>query len=53
VWQDDNWYWKEEATDWGYDWREAEKNTYIPSMRQQTAMLEILLAALTIGLTDG
>ncbi|MCB0281654.1 MAG: glycoside hydrolase family 30 protein [Calditrichae bacterium] len=20
VWQDDAWYWKKEATDWGYDW---------------------------------
>lgn len=20
VWQDDKWYWSEEATDWGYDW---------------------------------
>ena len=25
VWQDDNWYWKKEATDWGYDCREAKK----------------------------
>lgn len=20
VWQDDNWYWSKEATDWGWDW---------------------------------
>jgi glucosylceramidase len=20
VWQDDDWYWRKEATDWGYDW---------------------------------
>ena len=28
VWQDDAWYWKKEATDWGYDWREPE-NKYL------------------------
>ena len=30
VWQDDAWYWKKEATDWGYDWREAEKKYLHP-----------------------
>ncbi len=30
VWQDDKWYWKKEATDWGYDWREAEKKYLHP-----------------------
>ncbi|MBT8276814.1 MAG: glycosyl hydrolase family 30 [Bacteroidia bacterium] len=24
VWQDDGWYWKKEATDWGYDWAPEE-----------------------------
>ncbi|MFB9053962.1 glycoside hydrolase family 30 beta sandwich domain-containing protein [Formosa undariae] len=24
VWQDDAWYWKKEATDWGYDWAAPE-----------------------------
>ncbi|WP_299781609.1 glycoside hydrolase family 30 protein [uncultured Formosa sp.] len=24
VWQDDAWYWKKEATDWGYDWATPE-----------------------------
>lgn len=24
VWKDDAWYWKKEATDWGYTWREPE-----------------------------
>jgi glucosylceramidase len=24
VWQDDEWYWKKEATDWGWDWASAE-----------------------------
>ncbi|WP_373943462.1 glycoside hydrolase family 30 beta sandwich domain-containing protein [Polaribacter sejongensis] len=28
AWQDDAWYWKKEATDWGYDWREPE-NKYL------------------------
>lgn len=28
VWQDDDWYWRKEATDWGYDWREDE-NKYL------------------------
>jgi len=30
VWQDDTWYWKKEATDWGYDWREPEKKYLHP-----------------------
>ena len=30
VWKDDKWYWKKEATDWGYDWREAEKKYLHP-----------------------
>ena len=30
VWQDDKWYWKKEATDWGYHWREAEKKYLHP-----------------------
>jgi glucosylceramidase len=28
VWKDDAWYWKKEATDWGYVWRE-EENKYL------------------------
>ncbi len=27
-WQDDTWYWKKEATDWGWDWA-AEKEKYL------------------------
>ena len=27
-WQDDAWYWKKEATDWGWDWA-AEKDKYL------------------------
>ncbi|MCF7561618.1 glycosyl hydrolase family 30 [Sabulilitoribacter multivorans] len=30
VWKDDSWYWKKEATDWGYDWREPEKKYLHP-----------------------
>lgn len=37
VWQDDDWYWRAEATDWGYTWREPEKKhlhpTYAPVHR--------------------
>ncbi|WP_452221246.1 glycoside hydrolase family 30 protein [Lacinutrix salivirga] len=29
-WQDDAWYWKKEATDWGFDWREPEKKYLHP-----------------------
>ena len=29
-WKDDAWYWKKEATDWGYDWREEEKKFLHP-----------------------
>lgn len=28
VWQDDDWYWQKEATDWGYDWA-SEENKYL------------------------
>lgn len=28
VWQDDTWYWKKEATDWGWDWA-PEKDKYL------------------------
>ena len=27
-WQDDDWYWKKEATDWGWDWA-SEKEKYL------------------------
>ena len=30
VWKDDAWYWKKEATDWGYTWREEEKKHWHP-----------------------
>ncbi|BAO75021.1 glycoside hydrolase family 30 protein [Winogradskyella sp. PG-2] len=30
AWKDDAWYWKKEATDWGYDWREEEKKYLHP-----------------------
>ena len=30
VWNNDNWYWEKYATDWGYDWREAEKKYLHP-----------------------
>jgi len=30
VWQDDKWYWKKEATDWGYDWRDPAKKYLHP-----------------------
>ncbi|MBU2929126.1 glycoside hydrolase family 30 protein [Winogradskyella psychrotolerans] len=30
VWQNDAWYWKKEATDWGYDWREDDKKYLHP-----------------------
>ena len=30
VWQDDDWYWRAEATDWGYTWREPEKKHLHP-----------------------
>jgi glucosylceramidase len=37
VWRDDDWYWRSEATDWGYDWAsEREKRLhprYVPVYR--------------------
>ena len=29
-WKDDAWYWSKEATDWGFDWREADKKYLHP-----------------------
>lgn len=30
VWQDDDWYWRKEATDWGFTWREDDKKYLHP-----------------------
>ena len=30
AWKDNSWYWKKEATDWGYDWREEDKKYLHP-----------------------
>lgn len=30
VWQDDAWYWKKEATDWGWDWAPADQKYLHP-----------------------
>lgn len=30
VWQNDDWYWLKEATDWGYDWAPAEQKYLHP-----------------------
>ncbi|WP_460218640.1 glycoside hydrolase family 30 protein [Psychroserpens sp. MEBiC05023] len=30
VWKDDTWYWKKEATDWGYTWAPEEDKHYHP-----------------------
>jgi len=36
-WNDDAWYWKEEATDWGWDWAPADQKhlhpKYVPAYR--------------------
>ncbi len=37
VWKDDDWYWRQEATDWGYDWAPEEDKPlhpkYVPAFR--------------------
>ncbi len=37
VWQDDQWYWSKNATDWGWDWAPEEKKAnhpkYVPAYR--------------------
>ncbi|MEM9525854.1 MAG: glycoside hydrolase family 30 protein [Bacteroidota bacterium] len=42
-WQDDNWYWSKEATDWGWDWAaEEEKHLhpkYVPVYRYARDMI--------------
>jgi len=42
-WNDDAWYWKKEATDWGYDWApEKDKHlhpTYVPVYRYARDMI--------------
>ncbi|GAB4156023.1 MAG: glycoside hydrolase family 30 protein [Winogradskyella sp.] len=30
VWKDDTWYWKKEATDWGWDWAKEEEKYLHP-----------------------
>ena len=30
AWKNDAWYWSKEATDWGFEWREAEKKYLHP-----------------------
>jgi glucosylceramidase len=30
VWRDDDWYWRPEATDWGYDWASEEERRFHP-----------------------
>ncbi len=36
-WQDDDWYWSKEATDWGWDWAPADQKhlhpKYVPTFR--------------------
>ncbi len=36
-WQDDDWYWRKEATDWGWDWAPADQKhlhpKYVPTFR--------------------
>ena len=36
-WQEDDWYWRKEATDWGYDWAKPEDKylhtPYVPAYR--------------------
>ncbi|MDP2159591.1 MAG: glycosyl hydrolase family 30, partial [Flavobacterium sp.] len=45
-WQDDAWYWKKEATDWGWDWASAEDKhlhpKYAPVNRYATDMIGCL-----------
>ena len=45
-WQDDAWYWKKEATDWGWDWASAEEKhlhpKYSPVHRYATDIIGCL-----------
>ncbi|MCX6266368.1 MAG: glycoside hydrolase family 30 protein [Bacteroidetes bacterium] len=42
-WQDDKWYWSEEATDWGWDWAPADQKKlhpkYVPVYRYARDMI--------------
>ncbi len=42
-WQDDKWYWSEEATDWGWDWAPADQKQlhpkYVPVYRYARDMI--------------
>ncbi|GAB5565435.1 MAG: glycoside hydrolase family 30 protein [Winogradskyella sp.] len=46
AWKDDAWYWKKEATDWGYDWRPDEQKylhlKYAPVNRYARDMIGCL-----------
>jgi glucosylceramidase len=51
VWQDDDWYWRKEATDWGYDWAPEEDKPlhpkYVPVFRYARDMIGGLNSWLT------
>lgn len=42
-WKDDEWYWKKEATDWGFDWApeedKADHPKYVPAYRYARDMI--------------
>ncbi|WP_372754119.1 glycoside hydrolase family 30 beta sandwich domain-containing protein [Mariniflexile sp.] len=46
VWKDDAWYWKKEATDWGYDWAPEDQKylhpKYAPVNRYATDIIGCL-----------
>lgn len=45
-WKDDAWYWKKEATDWGWDWASEDKKhlhpKYVPAYRYARDMIGCL-----------
>jgi len=51
VWQDDDWYWRKEATDWGYDWAPEDDKPlhpkYVPVYRYARDMIGGLNSWLT------
>ncbi|MEZ4911910.1 MAG: glycoside hydrolase family 30 beta sandwich domain-containing protein [Saprospiraceae bacterium] len=46
AWQNDKWYWSQEATDWGYEWASADKKylhpKYIPVYRYANDIINCL-----------
>jgi glucosylceramidase len=50
VWLEDDWYWREEATDWGYHWAPEEQKEDHPAYRPFYRYVQDMLVGLQHGM---